>query len=197
MRTCVISNSEANYQLIVDNILSIRKLTNCYIDINIEEQKLSSTPTITSSSRKCLTMCNVDYTMIEINRLFESTPHLEDLVIGVTLINHVNIVCPFLTLNTLRICFTYHSDYSKLAEFFEKTPNLRHLNVKMWSKIIDGYQWEEIIRSYLPKLEIFHLRMQEILFHVVNVEEEINRLINTFRSSFWINEHQWFMFYNT
>jgi hypothetical protein len=73
-------------------------------------------------------------------------------------------------------------------------PNLRHLYIKIkYSELIDGHQWEQIIRNYLPKLKTFRLKMSKTLFLEQNIQERVDRLVDSFRSSFWIDEHQWFV----
>jgi len=63
----------------------------------------------------------------------------------------------------------------------------------MDSKLIDGYQWEQIIRNYLPKLKTFQLRMRTRPLGDIDLESRMDELIHSFRTSFWIDEHQWFV----
>ncbi|CAF4956942.1 unnamed protein product, partial [Rotaria sp. Silwood1] len=72
-------------------------------------------------------------------------------------------------------------------------PNLRRLNVYLPSNLIHGDQWEQVIRNYIPKLKVFKLTMHKELPVDQNIEERSNELINSFRSSFWIDEHKWFV----
>jgi hypothetical protein len=72
-------------------------------------------------------------------------------------------------------------------------PNLCYLNVILQWELIDGHQWKQIIRNYLPKLKIFRLKMKKIILFDDNIEERANALIDSFRDSFWIDEHQWFV----
>jgi hypothetical protein len=52
---------------------------------------------------------------------------------------------------------------------------------------------EQIIRNYLPKLKVLRLSMKSMLSSNKNIEEEVDEVINSFRSSFWIEEHKWFV----
>jgi hypothetical protein len=90
----------------------------------------------------------------------------------------------FSTLNRLKISFSDIFDYPKLVVFFQNTPNLRYLNIKLLSTMIDGHQWEHIIGNYLLKLKTFQLRMRKELFHVSNIEERVNELFDSFRTPF-------------
>jgi hypothetical protein len=49
-----------------------------------------------------------------------------------------------------------------------------------------------MIRLYLPKLKTFELNMSQELPDKQNIQNRADELINSFRNSFWINEHQWF-----
>ncbi|CAF4401034.1 unnamed protein product [Rotaria sordida] len=59
--------------------------------------------------------------------------------------------------------------------------------------ILNGYQWKKIIRNNLPNLHIFRFRMEFQLTNENNREQHIDELINSFQSSFWIKEHNWFI----
>ncbi|CAF3352376.1 unnamed protein product [Rotaria sp. Silwood2] len=100
---------------------------------------------------------------------------------------------PIPTLIELNICYYRTSDLSKMISFLKNVLNLRHLKITMAFNLINGYQWEQIIRSYLPKFKIFDLNMYDQFPDDQNIEERANELINSFQSSFWINEHKWFV----
>jgi hypothetical protein len=51
---------------------------------------------------------------------------------------------------------------------------------------------EQIIRNYLPKLKVLRLSIKSMLSSNENIEE-VDELINSFGSSFWIDEHKWFV----
>ncbi|CAF4155224.1 unnamed protein product [Adineta steineri] len=84
-------------------------------------------------------------------------------------------------------------DLSKMVLFLENLSNLRHLNITFSKNMINGYQWEQIIHNYLFKLKIFELRMRDEIPTNQNIEDYMNQLLDSFQSSFWINEHQWFI----
>jgi len=58
-----------------------------------------------------------------------------------------------------------------------------------WSMVING----NIICTYLPKLKTLWLKMCKRLPLDENIQECVDRLIDLFRSTFWINERQWFV----
>ena len=71
---------------------------------------------------------------------------------------------------------------------FKIMPNLSCLIIQTQRISFDGYQWEEIIKEYLPKLIKFRFLMQFSLS-----EDKIDELIQSFQTNFWINKHQWFI----
>ncbi|CAF1365465.1 unnamed protein product [Rotaria sordida] len=60
----------------------------------------------------------------------------------------------------------------------------------MASKELNGDQWEKIILDNIPKLKVFRFQMFVSLNWIDNTEQQIDQLLNTFRTPFWLNEHQ-------
>ena len=54
---------------------------------------------------------------------------------------------------------------------------------------LNGYEWENLIRNYLPKLEQFQLKMK---FQMFNPNQR-DQLLKSFQTPFWIKERQWFI----
>jgi hypothetical protein len=54
----------------------------------------------------------------------------------------------------------------------------------------NGYQWEQVIGQYFPQLKVLRFRMDNYnLREYTNIDE----LINSFRTPFWLEQHQWFI----
>jgi hypothetical protein len=54
----------------------------------------------------------------------------------------------------------------------------------------NGYQWQEVIGRYFPQLKVLRFRMDNYnLREYTNIDE----LINSFRTPFWLERHQWFI----
>jgi len=79
-----------------------------------------------------------------------------------------------------------------IMKILEKTNNLRHLKVSSSNLYLNGTQWEQIINTYLPRLETLQFRMSYSC-PVDGYEEAINQLLNSFRSRFWIEERSWYI----
>jgi hypothetical protein len=193
LHCCSFQNDQVDLQSIVDNIWSLPKLTDCDLSIYIEGRWTFCVPTIISSSLKCITIFTRQLEINEIIRLFEYTPRLKRLLGCVLSPNKDNyIATPLTTLIQLNISFD-SSDISTLLVFLQNIPNLCHLDMNIYTELIDGHQWKQIIRNYLPKLKTFQLKLKTRIFDEPNLEKRIDELMNSFRSSFWINEHRWFV----
>ncbi|CAF1298591.1 unnamed protein product [Rotaria sordida] len=191
LHSCSFQNDQVVLQSIVDQIWSLPKLTNCYFDISIARQHSVCLPKIISSSLECITIFYHEFEINQINQLLEYTPRLKRLLgCYLTSINDNYIAYPLPTLIDLKISF-YSGDISKLIIFLQNVPNLCHLDINIFTERIDGYQWEKIIRNYLPKLKTFKLKCR-MTFIERNLKKQVDKLINSFRTSFWIDEHKWF-----
>ncbi|CAM2703707.1 unnamed protein product [Rotaria socialis] len=69
-------------------------------------------------------------------------------------------------------------------------PNLSELIIETDGIYINGYRWKQIIISNLRKLRVFRL----LMFYESDIEktihEEIDQLLESFQTKFWLDEHQ-------
>jgi hypothetical protein len=192
--SCSCSNRDADFQLIVDKIWSLAKLTHCNFGIDIGEGAIFCLPTIISSTLEYLTIFFNSLELNQLNQLFDYTPRLKDLSVNVqSIIDDDYIVSPLPTLSKFCISFSLDFVTTEIDIFVQSMPNLRYLHVLLFSELIDGHQWEQIIRDNLPKLKIFKIYMGEEFPFDENIKERAERLSDTFQSSFWTDEHQWFV----
>jgi hypothetical protein len=93
-----------------------------------------------------------------------------------------------------RINFFFGGCLNSIRNLIQNMPYLSHLTVITSQVYLDGNTWRELIRNYLPQIEIFQLKM-DFDFQQRNddIDEIIIELLESFRSSFWIEEHQWFV----
>jgi hypothetical protein len=72
-----------------------------------------------------------------------------------------------------------------MINLFENMPNLSSLTFDIWPNYLNGYEWEEIIRKNLPKIQRFRLRMYFQFSHDNNRQKQIEELFRTrFRQAF-------------
>ncbi|CAF4803063.1 unnamed protein product, partial [Rotaria sp. Silwood2] len=58
---------------------------------------------------------------------------------------------------------------------------------------MDGHIWKEILLKNLPKLKIFNLKMEFELIDYDDIEQEVDKIIDSYKNQFWINQHKWFI----
>ena len=49
---------------------------------------------------------------------------------------------------------------------------------------LNGYQWKKIITDYLLKLKTFHMMMEFDTNSTVSSEEQVDQILDSFRTSF-------------
>jgi hypothetical protein len=159
------SDGQADFQLIVNKIWSLPKLTNCYSTISFGRERIFCIPKVISSSLECLTICRSKFRGNDINQLFDHTPHLKSLSIYVApLVDNNYTRSSLSTLTKVNLCLFSEDATSQIIDIFRNMPNLRHLDITIWNELIDDRKWEQIIRNYLPKLKIFLLEMKKSFF---------------------------------
>jgi hypothetical protein len=178
----------------MNKIWSLSQLTHCHFVISGFEKPMFCPPTILSKSLEIIWIDGFDIKLTHLYRLFEYTPRLKRIRTHITLFGDDNDYKSSLisTLINFNIGIFHVFDPSELISFLSNLPNLRHLNICLINNLINGYQWEKIIRRYLSKLKIFVLNMSQVFPDNQNIQNRADELINSFRNSFWINEHQWF-----
>lgn len=83
--------------------------------------------------------------------------------------------------------------FDSMSNLFSKMPNLSYLTIETTDINLDGNKWEKILIEYLPNIEVFQLNMNFNFDLSINKEEQVDKLLDSFRTSFWIEEHLWFV----
>lgn len=150
--------------------------------------------TVTSTSIRHLIFQSVTCSTLKLAHLCQQTPNLEQLsIIFNDESNQLEFISPILSLTRLKILSFHSIDIDVLKHLLQHIPNLYQLTMEMYDVLINGYQWEEIIRNYLPKLKIFQFRMTFLPSPDKDKEVQLNEIVDTYRTKFWIDEHQWFV----
>ncbi len=102
-RSCSFSNLTTNFQLIIDKIWSLPKLTDYHSDININGKKEFDVPTIISSSLTNVSILRSDLQWNQIKPLFNSTPRLTYLSVYLLNLQFMTIIY-FLSSSAYRLC---------------------------------------------------------------------------------------------
>ncbi|CAF3711173.1 unnamed protein product [Rotaria sp. Silwood1] len=177
----------------INAIWGLPRLTHChlYIDFHQNERLFPRLNTI-SSSLEYLSVGKFSLYLSKLDHLFQQTPHLQHF--DVRLFDDEfdqPLSCSIPLMITLKLII--QNSLYQLDNFLQNLPNLCHLTVETFDIDLDGQQWEQIIIDHLPKLETFQLKMHIKLEDDDDKQLKIDKLIASFQSSFWLDEHQWFV----
>jgi hypothetical protein len=191
---CYISHDKSYHLSFVNNIWSLTKLTHCCLNIRFENQLFFPSPTTISSTLEYLSISGVKPSLSHIACLLEHTPRLRHfssyfrLILGFE--HQLSVVTSIITLN---ISFS-SIWYDMVANFFHWMPYLCNLKVDLEKNYLDGQRWEDIIRIHLSKVKGLRFRMKFYSRrHTNNNEEQIDEVLDSFRSQFWLDEYRWFV----
>jgi hypothetical protein len=192
LKECHFKYDPQNLVNIINNIWSLSNLIYCYLDLSFESDYYLITPTIISCSIKYLSIHGVRCGLENLSLLYEHTPFLENLSIDIyeSFDNH-----PQLSLMpSLTTCkFKCEISSELILYLLRKISNLNNLTIETNILNMDGHMWESLIRKYLSNLKIFNLKMNFQLNDYVDIEQEINHIIDSYRTPFWIDQHKWFI----
>ncbi|CAF2712905.1 unnamed protein product [Rotaria sp. Silwood2] len=178
---------------IIDPIGRFPKLAYCYLDIINDNDCYFLTPSMISSSLKYLSVPYLDCNINQLIYLIKYIPYLQSL--NIRIVDHATIsqipTIIFLSIKKLKVLF--FGTLNAMKNLLQTMSNLENLKIEMESTYIDGYQWKTMIENYLPNLILFQFKMSTSLSHQQNKEEKIDEILNSFRSQFWIEKHQWFV----
>ncbi|CAF1140924.1 unnamed protein product, partial [Adineta ricciae] len=160
---CSLSCNQNISQNFIDAIWSLPTLTYSYLNINFKENTVIL-PTVRSVSLKCLSIWSITYDQIQFNTICRHTPCLEQCSILFNM-DSPDPVDPFQHEFPSMTRFSLHSSHieeNHLNYVLQTMLNLRQLIVDIdsldshsSSPIFNGYQWETILRRYLPHLQVF------------------------------------------
>ena len=177
-----------------DNIWNLPKLIYCNLNgiIHTDETSLSKI-SVTSSSIENLFIENIPCNLSDLSHLLERTPGLQRF--STTLYSysqHDQLTSIAEKMKEIHFCFG--GSLSALKNLLGMFPRLTHLKLITSQIFINGNMWKKLLMTYLPNLQIFQLKM-ELNFQqrYEEIEDIIDELLESFRTSFWIEEHHWYI----
>ncbi|CAF3953613.1 unnamed protein product [Rotaria sordida] len=189
---CYFNSEENDFHCLINNIWNLPKLRKCLLDqINSRKIRLNELSMMSSSIEE-LSLERMICSLKDLSNLFEHSPCLGRLTvnnISCSKFEQLEIVIRSLT--SLKTFFD--SSIDSMISLFKKLPNLSHLTLETVKINCNGCQWKQILVNYLGNLKVFRLKMNLNFSPHRNIEKQVNELIDSFRSSFWIEEHQWFV----
>ncbi|CAF1338382.1 unnamed protein product [Rotaria sordida] len=185
---------DKNSKQLISNIWRLIKLTHCTLDIIFEYGLTFVGLSIISTSIKYLSIKNFIFSSIELNHLLKSTPYLQYLCItffGESTNIELHRIHSVPLITNLKLHF--NGSLNSLINILQSMPNLLYLTIETGTINLNGNQWKKILIDYIPKIKKFRFLMKILLFKHHNIEEQLEDFLNTFQTSFWLDEHQWFV----
>ena len=180
---------------IVNAIWSLPQLTTCTLDLSFRNHNHFIPPTLISCSLRHLILRGVLCLQANLAMLHEHTPFLDSLCVQIWNVeddDDENDRSPSMwNLTSLEV--QCHDQSVVVRTLLRPLWNLTRLNIRMKDLSLDGEQWQTLIRQRLPQLVTFQLQMELTFNDLSGRDEEVERILQTFRSAFWIEEHQWFI----
>ncbi|CAF3460064.1 unnamed protein product [Rotaria socialis] len=186
---CVFNNEE-NY--LVNNIWSLPKLINCHIDDIMPNGLYFSKLSVKSTSIKYLSMKNIICDLVSLTYVLEQTPCLERFNAAI-ISTEKNEKLHIRTSVLIGLHLSFRGSIQTMMNLFQQLCNLRYLTLTTTYLILNGHEWQNILSQYLPKVELFRLKMDFHFRQGNNIECKIDELLDTFQTHFWIIKHRWFV----
>ncbi|UJR06975.1 hypothetical protein I4U23_011263 [Adineta vaga] len=177
----------------VDIIWSLPNLVYFRFNTFFDSPLTFNAPTVTSSTVKSVHgFC--DERGISIIDLLQRTPKARYLSICINSYPSFTDLSTNLTSITKLNLVFLSSLFSALLNFLRRIPNLTHLKIDMKEHFIHAQIWERLIQKYLTKLKHLQFKMKSTtVIENSTAEQQVKRIVDDFRNSFWLDEHQWFV----
>lgn len=148
---------------------------------------------IQSESIQSILLRGFIYTDQELNQLFVQTPYLKTLTIELE--RNYEPVIPTKSLNIDLERMKISVEYSPFVtnHLLHFMPRLRILIIELNFSLVLGSEWEHLIRQYLSNLEKFHLKMKFYFSTENSATNEVEQILKSFQTPFWIEEHRWYV----
>lgn len=176
----------------ISGIWRLKKLQRCHLAFQFNLFMYFPLPFIQSTTLECLTLEAIELVPDEIAQLINQTPNLRNISF------HLNFQFPInfwlTTVPQITKLYIHCSwDSSVVIDVIKWIPSLWELKLNLRKYCIDGHKWKEIIYQHLPKLKILQFLMLYKFSNDTNKEQEIDRLLDTFRGHFWLSEYHCFV----
>lgn len=189
MKKCYFSYSTLEMKILINKIWTLPHLISCKIDQITSRQMVLTSLIRSSQTLKSLTLEKTILDNRDLSSIFHSSPFLQHFKINYLCgFNDENIDFPSLvSLTSLHL--TFHGSLDALTFLFQFMPNVTRLELQIGGLFCDGHQWETILCRYFLHLEIFRFKMNS---HITFLHE-VEQILDTFRSSFWLEKHRWYV----
>ena len=187
---CAKWNRQERLVQLFENIWTMPRLRDCHLNgIHSKEIYFSNV----SSSIERLSIENIPCNIHYLPHLLQCTPHLQTL--AVTIYSYSVADQSLISMPSIRsLTVHFGGSCQSLETLFKRLPNLSDLRIQTSQIYLNGNEWQRKIEDYFPQLKRFRLMMGfEVQENDDSMETNIDDLLTTFRSDFWVKEHQWFV----
>lgn len=192
LSNCQLSVDRSAARRLYDHIWRLPKLTHCCLDIHFAQGNHFPTPNVRCTSLTSLTIVNTPCCWNSLTHLLRSAPNLEHL--SVAFVGYVDRYdSPLPPLAITRLHLSFDCSLNVLQHLLQNLPDLQHLTLETSNIHMDGTQWEELISTYLLHLQILRFKMRFSPSVGAHKEEQIDALLDSFRTKFWVEERRWFV----
>ncbi|CAF0740751.1 unnamed protein product [Rotaria sp. Silwood1] len=192
LTSCYFGCQQDDILRFVNCVWSLPKLIYCYLNMNFKYGFQMPISTNVSSSLEHLSVLGVSYRVDQLTHLCERTPRLRYFSLELSSTYSAEVLQTSLSsLTELNLVFV-GSQHGIIETVLQYVPNVCRLKIETMYFDMNGHEWEQIIRNYLPKLKVFQLKMR----FEVRSEKYKTKYLNSFRTRFWLEEHQWFVRYH-
>lgn len=178
----------------INYLWSLPNITHCSFDAATWHQLGYGdfeVPTTTSSSITNLSIFHLNIDFFNLEQICASTPNLQHLSISFSGNCIFNVLTStVLSITSIELLLT--NEEFDLLSMLQCMPYLCRLKVEC-CYYVSGYEWESIIFNYLPKIKRFHIKMSSKFEEDEMFDKQVDEMIDTFRTPFWLNEHGWFV----
>ncbi|UJR24602.1 hypothetical protein I4U23_005977 [Adineta vaga] len=136
------------------------------------------------------TSCEFSY--YNLINIIEYTSNLQYISMSIEALNKYEMLT-FNLSSIINLKLKYRGETNILKNLLQNTPNLQELHIRMMNTYLTGHEWKEIIKNYLPCLKILNFQICIRYLPNENVKIPYDEFLNTFRTSFWLDEHQWYI----
>ncbi|CAF3041796.1 unnamed protein product [Rotaria socialis] len=184
---CHLTFHQKTLRDVLNRIWHLPKLTHCHLDLHFRSTSEFSIPTIRSKSIEHLCIENISLNSNQLSRLFRCTPNLQHLTASINKLSN-NTQFPYViqSITSLKLAVDHLTQGT--INLLKKMPNLTVLTLQTGKHNMNGHRWKQFIVDYMPKLKTFRF----LMFFYVNNEEEIEEILDSYRTPFWLIDHQWF-----
>ena len=185
-----VESDASGAERLINQIWSLPELRYCSLENLFPVDVVFPLPHVTSTS---LRFCSIQSNSISLNQFFDfarRSSQLENLQIKIKNVSSNDLVV-FPIRSVKKLTLDFQDSFERLQLLLHHLPNLVDFSVELWHVFISGEQWQQILSG--TQISRFQMFMNFKYPLDENPDEEIDRILRSFGSEFWLNERRWFV----